>query len=75
MPNYQIFYLDAAGQLLSTVSMPCAGDKQAKILAHAMRCSGTKRFEVWNAARLVYERPQTHHLALTNPPPQIHAAE
>lgn len=75
MPNYQICYLDAAGALLGTFSAKCAGDKEAKIMAHAMRLSGTKRIEVWNGAALVYERPQTQQMPQPNTSPHLYAAE
>ena len=36
----------------------CADEKQAKVFAHAMKLSDTKRFEVWLGERLVYARPE-----------------
>jgi hypothetical protein len=77
MPHYDICYLDAAGVLLGTFSMPCAGDTQARVLAHAMRLAGTRRIEVWQGATLVYERPQTGPVAAleTAHTARLHAAE
>lgn len=63
MPHYEICYLDSEGTLLGTFCAACAGDKQARILAHAMRFAGTRRIEVWDGATLVYERPQTQRAA------------
>jgi len=57
MPHYEICYRDQAGALLATHTASCAGDKQASILAHAMRPAGTRQLEVWNGAALVYARP------------------
>jgi len=59
MPNYEIRYLSFDGACVGTLFTPCATDKEAKILAHAMRLAGTKRMEVWSGAELVYERPLT----------------
>ena len=78
MLNYEICYLDAAGALLGTFSLPCAGDTQARVLAHAMRLPGTRRMEVWSGATLIYERPATQRAATIEalrPLPQLHAAE
>ncbi|MBU6444898.1 MAG: hypothetical protein KGR48_13415 [Alphaproteobacteria bacterium] len=58
MPNYEIRYLDFEGACVGTLTTPCASEKDAKILAHAMRLPGTKRMEVWRGAELIYERPQ-----------------
>ena len=60
---YDICYVDGAGHLLASHSVPCASDKKACILAHAMRPQGTRRIEVWKGASLVYERPQTKRAA------------
>lgn len=59
MPYYEICYRNDAGALLSTHAAFCTGDKQARILAHAMRPAGTRQFEVWAGTKLVYERPET----------------
>lgn len=74
MPVYEICYLDAEGALLGTFSVPCTSDKEAKIMAHAMRVSGARRMEVWNGSALVYERPQMHRVPLYNVPLPRHAA-
>ena len=74
MPQYEICYLDHADKLLGTHSAPCADNKHARILAHAMRLSGTKRIEVWCGATLVYERPATQHVMIAEPQPPLHAA-
>lgn len=73
MPIYEICYLDAEDVLLGTFCIPCADDKEAKIMAHAMRVSGAKRMEVWKGATLVYERPQTH-LIFRRDAQTLHAA-
>ncbi len=74
MPVYEIFYLDADCALLGTFSVPCACDKEAKIMAHAMRVSGARRMEVWNGSALVYERPQIYRAPFYNVPLPLHAA-
>ncbi len=74
MPVYAICYIDAEGALLSAFSVPCLDDKQAKIMAHAMRVSGAMRMEVWNGSTLVYERPQTHRVPLYSMLMPQHAA-
>lgn len=74
MPIYEICYLDAGNALLGTFCVPCTSDKQAKIMAHAMRVSGARRLEVWKGAVLVYERPQTHRIPLYSVPLPQHAA-
>lgn len=63
MPYYEIHYRDDAGDLLATHCAPCAEDKHARILAHAMRPAGTRRIEVWKDATCIYERPETHYAA------------
>ncbi len=60
---YDICYVDGTGHLLASHSVPCASDKKACILAHAMRPQGTRRIEVWKGASLIYERPQTKRAA------------
>jgi hypothetical protein len=59
MPNYEIRYLDFDGACVGTLFTPCASEKDAKVLAHAMRLPGTKRMEVWRGPELIYERPQS----------------
>lgn len=78
MPYYEIHYRDQAGALLATHCSTCTDDKQARILAHAMRPAGTRRIEVWNGAVLVYERPETYRAAAIEalrPHPALEAAE
>ncbi|MBI1328382.1 MAG: hypothetical protein GC166_00610 [Alphaproteobacteria bacterium] len=58
MPSYEICYRDAHGEKLETFWVPCGGDKQAKILAHAMRPPMARRIEVWDGETLIYERPE-----------------
>jgi hypothetical protein len=58
MPTYDICYLNIDGTLAAKLSALCANDKQAKILAHAMKLSGTRKIEVWDGKTLVYERPE-----------------
>ena len=57
MPSFQFCYLHADGSLACSLAACCADEKQAKVFAHAMRLSDTKRFEVWLDERLVYARP------------------
>ena len=78
MPYYEFHFRDETGALLDSQCAPCAGDKQARILAHALRPAGTKQLEVWNGATLVYERPQTARAAAIEalrPQPMLEAAE
>ncbi len=58
MPAYEICYLNNDGSLACTLAAMCRDDLHAKILAHAMKLSACKQFEVWRDRRLVYERPQ-----------------
>ncbi len=58
MPAYEICYLNDDGSLLCTLAAMCTDDLHAKVLAHAMKLSAYKRFEVWRDMSLVYERPQ-----------------
>jgi hypothetical protein len=58
MPAYEICYLNDDGSLLCTLAAMCSDDLHAKVLAHAMKLSAYKRFEVWRDKSLVYERPQ-----------------
>ena len=57
MPQYDICYLKDDGSFAAGVSTSCNNDQQAKILAHAMKLAATRRIEVWDGERLVYERP------------------
>jgi hypothetical protein len=57
MPAYEICYMNDNGSLACTLAAMCKDDVHAKVLAHAMRISGSKRFEVWRDRKLVYERP------------------
>jgi hypothetical protein len=58
MPSFEICYLDTDGSLACTFSALCASETHAKVLAHAMKLSDYKKFEVWQDRTLVYERPQ-----------------
>ena len=58
MPSYEICYLDNDGSLACSFSAMCASETHAKVLAHAMKLSAYKGFEVWQDRRLVYERLQ-----------------
>lgn len=58
MPKYEIRYLDFDGACVGTFFAPCASEKDAKVLAHAMRLPGAKRMEVWRGTELIYQRPQ-----------------
>jgi hypothetical protein len=57
MPSYEICYLNSDGSLVCTLAANCSDDMHAKVLAHAMKLSEYKRFEVWTGRTLVYERP------------------
>lgn len=59
MPAYEITYRHDDGSLTAKIETHCASDKEAKILAHAMKMSGARRIEVWRGDVLVYERPQS----------------
>ena len=59
MPSYEICYFDNDGSLTCTFSAMCANETHAKVLAHAMKLSACKTFEVWHDRTLIYERP-TH---------------
>jgi hypothetical protein len=58
MPSYEICYFDDHGSLTCSLSAMCANETEAKVLAHAMKHSTYKTFEVWRDRTLVYERPQ-----------------
>jgi hypothetical protein len=58
MPAYEINYLHNDGSLAAKFEMQCASDKEAKILAHALKMDGAKQIEVWNGRALIYTRPQ-----------------
>ena len=58
MPTYEICYLHRDGSLACTFTAVCRDDVHAKVLAHAMKLSEYRRFEVWRGRNLVYERPQ-----------------
>lgn len=58
MPAYEIYYLKNDGAFAAALSATCRDDKEAKILAHAMKLAATRRIEVWDGERLVYERPE-----------------
>ena len=57
MPNYEIVYLDAKGNLAFKFDAKCGDTTRAKILAHAMKESEHKGLEVWENKALVYRRP------------------
>jgi hypothetical protein len=58
MPAYEINYLHDDGSLAAKFAAQCSGDKEAKILAHAMKMAGAFQIEVWNGKALIYTRPQ-----------------
>src|SRR5579862_1547180 len=67
MPSFEICYFDDQGYLACSFSAVCDSETHAKVLAHAMKHSDYKTFEVWHERTLVYERPQhfdapQHHL-------------
>jgi hypothetical protein len=59
MPEYEITYRHDDGSLTAKIETQCATDKEAKILAHAMKVEGARQFEVWQGDTLIYSRPQT----------------
>jgi hypothetical protein len=74
MPIYEICYVNDDGSLACTLSAICADDLHAKVLAHAMKISACKRFEVWRGQRMVYERPQYFGAASIVPDDALPAA-
>ena len=54
-----LLLLPLAGKLNRVRAAGSADEKQAKILAHAMKLSDTMGFEVWLDERLVYARPNS----------------
>jgi hypothetical protein len=67
MPVYDICYMNEDGSLACTLAALCRDDLHAKVLAHAMKLSACKQFEVWRGQRLVYERPQYFGVASVLP--------
>jgi len=57
MPSYEIYYMNDDGTLDAKVAAECADDRQAKVLAHALKKKGLRRIKVWEGDNLVYERP------------------
>jgi hypothetical protein len=57
MPSYDIFYLDSGGRVSSKVKAECADDREAKILAHALKKKGRTRIKVWSGDTVIYQRP------------------
>ena len=58
MPAYEITYRHDDGSLTAKIDTHCASDKEAKILAHAMKMEGAHRLEVRQGDTLIYARPQ-----------------
>ena len=58
MTDYEINYLHNDGSLAAKFAAHCASDKDAKILAHAMKMASDCQIEVWNGKTLIYTRPQ-----------------
>ncbi|HEY2033421.1 MAG TPA: hypothetical protein VGH02_07000 [Rhizomicrobium sp.] len=58
MPAYEINYRHGDGSLTAKIETHCATDKEAKILAHAMKMEGARQLEVWQGDVLIYARPQ-----------------
>ena len=58
MPAYEITYRHDDGSLTAKIETHCASDKEAKILAHAMKMQGAHQLEVWQGDTLIYARPQ-----------------
>lgn len=60
MPSYDILYLNAQGKVESKVVAECSDDREAKILAHALKDKGFKRIKVLGGLEqrhLIYQRP------------------
>ncbi|HSM95050.1 MAG TPA: hypothetical protein VLT91_03335 [Rhizomicrobium sp.] len=57
MPAYEINYRHGDGSLTAKIETHCACDKDAKILAHAMKMDGVRQIEVWQGDTLIYARP------------------
>jgi hypothetical protein len=57
MPHYEINYLNEDGTLACKFAAQCEDDKEAKVLAHAMKDRSHKGLEVWDGRELVYVRP------------------
>jgi hypothetical protein len=57
MPAYEINYLKDDGSLAAKFATQCANDKDAKILAHAMKMASALQIEVWHCRQLIYARP------------------
>lgn len=64
MPAYEINYRHDDGSLTAKIETECASDKEAKILAHAMKMEGAHQFEVWQGDTLIYARPQERRVTL-----------
>ena len=62
MADYDIRYQWGDGQPALSLRIACADDREAKIMAHAMKAREHKSFEVWKDEALVYKRP--HEAAL-----------
>jgi len=60
MPAYEINYRLDDGSLTAKIETHCTTDKEAKILAHAMRMDGARQIEVWRDDTLIYARPEIH---------------
>lgn len=58
MPAYEITYRHDDGSLTAKIETHCASDKEAKILAHAMKMQGAHQLEVRQGDTLIYARPQ-----------------
>jgi hypothetical protein len=59
MPSYDIIYSNLDGTAARKIEAECADDREARILAHAMKDTGPKRILVWSGDTLVYHRPLT----------------
>jgi hypothetical protein len=73
MPAYEINYRHDDGSLTAKIETHCACDKEAKILAHAMRMNGARQIEVWREDVLIYARPQVR-AGMTSTPVEMRAA-
>jgi hypothetical protein len=73
MPAYEINYRHGDGSLTAKIETHCASDKEAKILAHAMRMDGARQIEVWREDVLIYARPQVR-AGMTSTPVEMRAA-
>jgi hypothetical protein len=57
LAQFEINYLDERGGLLEKLCAECRSEREAKVLAHAMKAKKFSSFEVWHDEALIYQRP------------------